>query len=167
MFVYYAEMTVAGDFIQVQFSCVRGEQGYTVQFHRGGLRALTKQGAAFAVLGAVEKAVIEFVDTRRPKWIVLSADVNEPSRVKLYRMLVPRVMKKFPEYTLSEKTTRSFITFNLKKDGGPEPKQREYYGDPVTEVPKEKPSNSSRLNSVLDDDLLAELLGECFKNWSK
>ena len=159
IFQFNADMTVAGSFIMVKFSCVRGEGGYSIQFNRDGALALTKQGGAFKILGAVEKAICEFVDVRRPKWISLSADLDEPSRVKLYKRLLPMVMQKFPEYSMREKSTRSFVTFFLDKNGGPEPKAYEHYGEQPTEyaMPERNSYSGIGIDDISDDDLLAML----------
>lgn len=159
-FIYYAEMVVAGSSIVVKFSSVRGESYYDISFLRDGDIDLNARGNAFKVLGAVGKAICEFVDIRRPKNIIMLAATEELSRVKLYRKMIPMIAKQFPEYSMNERSTRKYVSFTFTKNGGPAPKATEYYGDPVTEYPKPDNGRSySRrtIDDINDNDLIAML----------
>lgn len=150
-----AEFMFGDDLVTVRFKRFRPDPEWDMYFNRGGTLKMTGQGGQFKIMSAVMLIMKEFIRIRRPIGFMFSADSLESSRVSLYGKLARMVKNVFPEYEMTEKVTFRSHMFRFRKDGGPDPVEKEYMGEPVTGEP-EKPSRP-RYNREELDRILAQL----------
>jgi len=160
-----AEYSEGSDIVRVRFKRFRPDPEWTVSFSRNNEIKLTGEGSSFLILANVIEIIREFVKTRRPIAMSLSADLSEPSRVSLYRKLVAMLSREFPDYSHDIRKTFRSMVFDFKKNGGPEPIEKEYLGDPITgeEQPYRNRPLTGRQREELDriyDELVAAGLTE-------
>lgn len=155
-----AEFPIGDDLLRVQFKRYRPDPNWGISFYRNGKYDLTGGGSSFIILSVVQKAVVDFIHTRRPLELSFTAARDEPSRIRLYSILAQNLLKIFPEYELKERSLFKNHYFEFVKNGGPDPIEREYLGEPITgeENKPRKMSNREReeLDRILDE--LGDLL---------
>ena len=81
---------------------------WTIDFFIDGRHDTTGQGDELAILSTVSKAILEFISKHNPNLIAFSA--RGPSRVKLYKRMIPRLTG----YTIDPELSKQ-AGFGLKK----------------------------------------------------
>lgn len=109
---------------------------YKVQFGRAGKAAevafyargkgdqhktgLTGTGDSRKIFGTVIQIVKDYVAKNNPRLLLFTAMNNEPSRVKLYKMLASKADEALPDYTFAGALNNgSFTQFNLNHKSNP------------------------------------------------
>jgi hypothetical protein len=159
--LYQADFQLGDGHYVVQFQQKYYENVYTIQFTRNNDLKLSNTGSATMVLATVMQAIREFIEARDPRRVCVSMDKSEPSRSSLYPKLAAMMMREFPEYAMSPSETRSFHTLNIARGDRPSRyKPAPAAPEPVPEPSVRSTTRSRELDAILDDELLAELLGE-------
>ena len=112
----YEFKTPNGQFIEVSI-IVDKNGAYEFTFDSDSNEEGTKSGKGeeFQIFSTVLKILKEFVDAEAPDHFFVESVDSEPSRVKLYRRMISKFCKKYPEYESTEKKTNSgFIRWDVK-----------------------------------------------------
>lgn len=127
-----------GHFV-VQFQMPYYNAGYwEMSFTRNNELTLSGTGKAPTVLATVMQAAREFIEAVEPRWISFAADVNEPSRSRLYPKLTAIMMKEFPQFTASPpKVGRKHVSYEVGQPAKPwvmpEPAPKPKYEQPTAD----------------------------------
>lgn len=146
----------------------------------GGKIHVNGRGDAFKVLGTVSKIVGDYCRADPPRAIIFTADMREPSRVKLYDFMCANADRFFPGYSLEARTkfgrsikyrmARPLTQADADRDAQdaaerakPKPPAPPAVPEPETDTrtPEQKRRAYDRLDAMLagEDEELLRLLG--------
>jgi hypothetical protein len=109
---------------------------WELSFTRNDDFKLTGTGSANLVISTVIAITGDFIKRNHPRYIYFSANHSEPSRVKLYPLILDALVKRFPEFMPQTKLLRKRTEFSMSRPPDPfipeiVPKPKEPLTDPV------------------------------------
>lgn len=150
MRLYQAKFDIGDGHYVVQFKRPYYDHCFEITFVRNESLDLTGTGSAHTVIATVMSAIRYFVRNRDPRLFRFSGKNDEPSRNRLYPRLARMIVAEFPDYTVRERHTRQYTSYEFERPARPLPQP-----DPVPEpetVPEDVPEVSwEELEAMLAD----------------